>query len=97
MQRKLSELDLELVVPSAGTAFAAGLAGCCPSLLLAEQAPPEFDGLMVLANARATCPQLPVILVGDVLAEATVVEAVKAGAADSVSLVNARRLAQAVS
>lgn len=97
VQRELSGLDMEVVALNAGTELAAGLARCNPSLLLAEQAPPEFDGLKVLATAPARCLQLPVILVGDVLAEAMVVGAVKAGATDCVSLVHAGRLAQAVS
>jgi diguanylate cyclase (GGDEF)-like protein/PAS domain S-box-containing protein len=64
--------------------------------MLVEHAPPAFDGMWALARARAACPEVPVILVSDALNEGTVVEAVKAGATDCVSLVHPGRLAQAV-
>ncbi|OUL18896.1 hybrid sensor histidine kinase/response regulator [Nostoc sp. RF31YmG] len=51
-------------------------------LILADYSLPAFDGFSALEIAKATCPDIPFILVSGVIGEESAIEALKQGATD---------------
>ncbi|MBX9628828.1 MAG: response regulator, partial [Gemmataceae bacterium] len=76
--------------------FAAALAAGGFDLILADDTPPDFDGLAALELAHAARPDVPFIFVCGDPGEDVAADALKRGATDSVAKPRLDRLAPAV-
>ncbi|HEV2694742.1 MAG TPA: response regulator, partial [Verrucomicrobiae bacterium] len=76
--------------------FVAALEGGGIDLILSDYSLPAFDGLSAIKIARASHPDLPVILVSGTLGEELAIDALKSGATDYVLKERLARLVPAV-
>ncbi len=76
--------------------FVAALAQGGIDLILSDFTLPAFDGMSAIATARASSPDLPIILVSGSMGEERAVDSLKSGATDYVLKEHLSRLAPAV-
>lgn len=76
--------------------FVATLAQGGIDLILSDFTLPAFDGMSAIATARASSPDLPIILVSGSMGEERAVDSLKSGATDYVLKEHLSRLAPAV-
>ena len=76
--------DLELRHVGTATDALRAVAAAPPALVLLGHRLPDGDGMEVLRRLRALCPSLPVIFLTAVASPRTIVQALRAGAADYV-------------
>lgn len=75
-------IECELVCVETQKAFLEALKTTNFELILADYSLPAFDGFSALEIAKATCPDVPFILVSGVIGEESAIEALKQGATD---------------
>ena len=76
--------------------YLAGLAQCCPHIVLSDFSMPNFDGLSALQIAHEQYPAIPFLFVSGTIDEDTAIAALRGGAVDYVAKSNLKRLAPAV-
>lgn len=90
------KIDCRIVVVATREDFLAALAQEDLTLILADFALPEFDGMSALALVRERYPDLPFIFVSGKLGEEAAIESLKSGATDYVLKSKLSRLVPAI-
>ncbi len=84
VERELRKANISFVAKrvTAKEAFLKELEEFGPDLILADYSLPAFDGVVALAMARETCPDVPFVFVSGVMGEELAIETLKRGATD---------------